>query len=284
MPHSYKWADAEHTVVQRDDGRSFVWPKGANVANINGRVAEDYRREGSPKPAPYKTPEPVAAARPKQQATPPATVVSAEAVLSDLDAQRRNLAAARAADDAARSKVAYQAHALHELEASRSLREINGRAIEHEAKLREIDCAIAEAGDRLAAAKAAVAMAANRQKAAEAIALVKELGECFPYLDRKLAEAANALVAINDGVQKLHQAGFTFPSDAQVRLAVAAIIQSWAHRLPKHFHDQLRDGLEFLEPGRRQTAGEYWAKIQASIGNQITQRLGEQPKQDERAA
>jgi hypothetical protein len=28
MPHSYKWADAEHTVVQRDDGCSFDWPKG----------------------------------------------------------------------------------------------------------------------------------------------------------------------------------------------------------------------------------------------------------------
>jgi hypothetical protein len=124
-----------------------------------------------------------------------------------------------------------------------------------------------------------------QQRAEEAHKLVCELGECFPYLDRKLAEAANALIAINDGVAKLHQAGFAFPSDSQLRLGVAAIIQTWAHRLPRSWHDQLRDGFEFLAPGRRQTAVEYWGQIQASIDNQINQRLDktEQPNK-ERAA
>jgi hypothetical protein len=56
MPHSYHFADAEHIVVQRDDGATFEWPHGENVANINGRVAEEYRLEGSPKPAPYEAP------------------------------------------------------------------------------------------------------------------------------------------------------------------------------------------------------------------------------------
>ena len=182
MPHSYKWADAEHTVVQRDDGRSFVWPKGANVANINGRIAEEYRVEGSPKPAPYKTPEPVA--KPKQT-KPPAisTVESAEQVLADLDARRRDLAAARAADDAERSKVAFRAHALHELEASRSLREIADRARGHDERLRELDCAIAEAGVHLAAAKAAEVRKANQQRAEELRKHVDELSQ-IPLISR----------------------------------------------------------------------------------------------------
>jgi hypothetical protein len=275
MPHSYKWADAEHTVVQRDDGRSFVWPKGTNVANINGRIAEDYRREGSPKPAPYKTPEPVASAKPKQQATPPATVASAEQTIAALERDRAALVAASAADDAEMSKHAYAARVLHEMGATRALSEISDRAREHDQRLREIDAALVTARSVLKEAQAAEVAAVNRQKAAEAITLVKELGDCFPYLDRKLAEAANALVAIHDGVQKLHQAGFQFPSDSQLRLGVAAIIQSWTHRLPKHFHDQLRDGFEFLAPGRRQTAVEYWRAIEPSLNNQITQRLGE---------
>src|ERR1700730_10430449 len=141
--------------------------------------------------------------KPKQ---PPHPIPAAEQLLADLDAQRRDLAAARAADDTARSKVAYQAHALHELGAVNTLSEITGRAIARDQQLREIDCAIVEARERLAAAKASEARAADRQKADAARKLVKELGDCFPYLDRKLAEAANALVAINDGVQKLHQA------------------------------------------------------------------------------
>jgi hypothetical protein len=210
----------------------------------------------------------------QQQKLPADLVADAEQVLANLEARHEEVARERAADDAERSKVAYQAHALHELGAVNTLSEITGRAIARDQQLREIDCAIAEAAERLKTAQATEVAAVNRQKAAEAITLVKELGECFPYLDRKLAEAANALVAINDGVQKLHQAGFAFPNDSQLRLGVAAIIQSWTHRLPKHFHDQLRDGFEFLAPGRRQTAVEYWRAIEPSLNNQIAQHLG----------
>jgi hypothetical protein len=273
MPHSYKFADAEHTVVARADGKSFAWPKHIeNVANLNGRIAEEYRREGSPKISPY-TPEPVAATKPKQQTKPPATVASAEAVLAALEQDRRQLVSARAADDAEMAKHAYQSHVLHELGSTERLGEISKRAIERDQRLRELDCALFEARERLAAAKATEAREANQQRAEEAYKLVCELGECFPYLDRQLEAAAKSLIAINDGIAKLHQAGFAVPSDAQARLGITAIIQSWAHRLPRSWHDQLRDGFEFLAPGRRQTAVEYWAQIQASIDNQINQRL-----------
>jgi hypothetical protein len=103
---------------------------------------------------------------------------------------------------------------------------------------------------------------------------VKEIGDCFPYLDRHLAEAARALIAIHDGVAQLHAAGFTFPSESQLRLGIAAIIQTWAHGLPKHFHNELRDGLRFLAPHERKTGVQYWAQIQASLSNQIGQHLG----------
>jgi hypothetical protein len=285
MPHSYKFADAEHTVVARDDGKSFAWPKHIeNVANINGRIAEDYRREGSPKITPYES-KPVAATKPKQQTKPPATVASAETVLAALEQDRRQLVSARAADDAEMAKHAYQSHVLHELGATERLDGISKRAIERDQRLRELDCAIFEARDRLRLAQESEARAADRQRAAEARKLTRELGECFPYLDRKLAEAANALIAINDGVAKLHAAGFQFPSDSQLRLNICAIIETWAMRLPKHFHNQLRDGVRFLAPHERKTAVEYWAQIQASLDNQINQRLDktEQPNK-ERAA
>jgi hypothetical protein len=285
MPHTYKFMDAEHTIVGRGDGKSFAWPPGTNVANINGRIAEEYRLEGSPKISPYTESKPVAATKPKQQTKPPGTVASAEAVLAALEQDRRQLVSARAADDAEMAKHAYQSHVLHELGASRSLDEIGKRAIERDQRLRELDCAIFEARDRCRLAQESEQRATNQQRAEEAHKLVCELGEVFPYLDRKLAEAANALIAIDDGIAKLHQAGFQFPSDSQLRLNICAIIETWAMRLPKHFHNQLRDGVRFLAPHERKTGVQYWAQIQASIDNQITQRLDktEQSKK-ERAA
>jgi hypothetical protein len=223
----------------------------------------------------------------KQQTAPkpPAnSVASAEQTIAALERDRAVLIAARTQDEAEMQKNAYAARVQHELGAISALREIGSRTLEHDQRLREIDAAIAEARERLAAAKAAEARAADRQRAAEARKLVRELGEVFPYLDRKLAEAANALIAINDGIAKLHQAGFAFPSDSQLRLGVAAIIQTWAHRLPRSWHDQLRDGFEFLAPGRRQTAVGYWKAIEPSLQNAIGQRLGEAERNTEAAA
>jgi hypothetical protein len=57
MPHSYKFANPEHTTVQRDDGASFVWPEGVNIGNVHshGRIAEQFRLDDGPhKTAPYK--------------------------------------------------------------------------------------------------------------------------------------------------------------------------------------------------------------------------------------
>ena len=94
---------------------------------------------------------------------------------------------------------------------------------------------------------------------------------------------SSALIAIHDGIAKLHAAGFSFPSDAQLRLGIAAVLQTWAHRLPRSLHDQLRDGFEFLAPGRRQTAVEYWRAIEVSLNNSIRQATGEAEQPTEAA-
>jgi hypothetical protein len=185
-----------------------------------------------------------------------------------------------------RTQIAFAAHASDDAKARKRLDEINREAALGDSELRSIDAAIAEATKRLSAAEQAEAQAANRQRAAEAQKLVSELAEVFPYLDKKLAEAARALIAINDGLQKLHQTGFPFPTDAQARLAVAQIIQTWAHSLPQHFHNDLRDGLRFLAPHERRTAVEYWRAIEVSLNNSIRQHTGEpsageRPKQKE---
>jgi hypothetical protein len=67
--HFYRFADPAHEIVQRDDGRSFHWPRGESISNVkdarlpqgstdDDRIVECYRRDGGPNiTAPYK-PEP----------------------------------------------------------------------------------------------------------------------------------------------------------------------------------------------------------------------------------
>jgi hypothetical protein len=172
-----------------------------------------------------------------------------------------------------RANVALSAH-TGDNKAGKRLAEIHVALTTQSSELASFDAALKAAAARLVAAQQVETQAANRQRAEEMRKVVAELGECFPYLDRHLTEAARALIAIHDGIAKLHQAGFAFPSESQLRLGLTTVLQSWAHGLPRSLHDQLRDGFEFLAPGRRQTASEYWAAISPSLDNQITQRLG----------
>jgi hypothetical protein len=61
MPHTYKFANAEHTVVERDDGVTFHWLPGTTPgemghAVLQGFAGEDYRLDGCPEPAPFRKP------------------------------------------------------------------------------------------------------------------------------------------------------------------------------------------------------------------------------------
>jgi hypothetical protein len=286
MPHSYKFADAEHTVVARDDGKSFAWPKHIeNVANLNGRIAEDYRREGSPKITPYTSEsKAVAATKPKQQTKPPATVESAEAVLAALEEDRRQLVSARAADDAEMAKHAYQSHVLHELGATERLDEISKRAIERDQRLRELDCAIFEARDRRRLAQESEQRAADRQKAAELSAHVDELSQIPAYIERHLADALRGLLAFERGVAELHQKGVAFPSDVQLRLGMVAVLGTWLQQLPRTWFNELAGGVRFLAPAQRKTALSYFAQLEPSLRNAIRAGQGEAERTDTEAA
>jgi hypothetical protein len=221
----------------------------------------------------------------KQTVKPPAvpTVSDAEATVARLQEQREKVAAERLQAEADTGKHAYGAWAQGNVAAVEALDKVADAIGRHDQKLREIDLALAEAGRFLQEARQSEATAAARQKAEEARKLVSELGECFPYLDRKLAEAANALIAINDGFGKLRALGLG-PSDAMVRLNIVAVIQTWAMRLPKHFHNELRDGFRFLAPHERKTAEQYFKAIETSLSNSIRQATGEAERSDTEAA
>jgi hypothetical protein len=70
MTHKYRFIDEAETVVERDDGHRFLWPRDAtnsdhrlqlhgrtNPANLHGRVCEQWREDGGPlNTAPYQPP------------------------------------------------------------------------------------------------------------------------------------------------------------------------------------------------------------------------------------
>jgi hypothetical protein len=201
-------------------------------------------------------------------------VAKAEHVLSGLRQKRDAVVAHGVELGDERGKISFAAH-TGDKAARQKLDKLNAESALHDSELRSLDAAIAEAAARVQQARQAEAQAADRQKAAEAEKLSRELEAAFAYVDKHLAEAAKGLLAIEMGFKQLHAAGFSSPTDAMIRLNICAVIQSWAHRLPRSWHDQLRDGLEFLAPGRRQSAVEYWRAIEPSLQRAIRQQLGE---------
>jgi hypothetical protein len=189
-----------------------------------------------------------------------------------------------------RSAIALAAH-TGDSKAEKRLTEVNAALALHADEVESLDAAIEAAGEKLAAAERAEADKEAKREAAELRHHVDELGEVFPWLDEKLEEAARAFVAIDRGFAQLRQSGVG-PSDAQLRLGVASIIETWLHRLPQSWHNQLRDGVRFLAPGDRRSAVQYWTAIAASLNRQISSKLNDgggakqhaTPKKSEKAA
>jgi hypothetical protein len=44
-------------------------------------------------------------------------------------------------------------------------------------------------------------------------------------------------------------------------------------QLPKHFHNELRDGFRFLAPHERRTAEAYWSAVETSLQKAIAQAV-----------
>src|ERR1700738_77270 len=138
--------------------------------------------------------------------------------------------------------------------------EIHTSLAKHSSELAALDSALKSAHQRVADLRQAEARAADRQKGEEAHTLLHETRKCFGYLDLPLHAAARSLIAIDNGFAQLRQSGFVI-SDTADRIGIAAIIQSWAHRIPRRWHEQLRDNFEFLAPGARRTATEHWTRM-----------------------
>jgi len=201
----------------------------------------------------------------------PSDIERAEHVLNNLRQKREVLVARGVELGEQRLQVSFAAHADNDAKARRRLDEINREDALHGSELRSLDAAIAEASVRVSRAQAAEAQKVARERAAEARKLTAELAEVFPYVDRKLAEAADGLIAIEKGFAQLRALGIG-PTDAQVRLNVTRALETWAHRLPRSWHEHLRDGLKFLAPRERQAFSEYWRAVEASLQNAIGQR------------
>jgi hypothetical protein len=100
--------------------------------------------------------------------------------------------------------------------------------------------------------------------------------------------AIAAARAIEKGFAQLRALGIG-PSDAQVRLNITRALETWAHRLPRSWHDHLRDGLKFLAPHERQTFSQYGRAVELSLQRAIGQQdlpvsPPPKPTKEERAA
>src|SRR5207247_1157070 len=143
----------------------------------------------------------------------------------------------------------------------------------HSSELAALDSATKAAHQRVADLRQAEERAAAQQREEEMRKLVSELAEVFPYIDKHLMAALKGLLAIHDGIQKLHAAGVPFPTDIQFRQGVTEVIETWAQQLPRSWHNKLSDGLKFLAPHERKTAVQYWMRIEASLSNSISEAV-----------
>jgi hypothetical protein len=202
-------------------------------------------------------------------------IAKAEHILAGLRA-KRDAAVARGIElGEERTTLAFAAHASDDAKARKRLDELNREAALHDSELRSLDAAIAEAAKRVTAAQAAEARAADRVRAEEARKTVAELAEVFAYTDKHLLAALKGLIAIERGVEELHQKDVAFPTAVQLRLGIVAVLGTWLQQLPKMWWNELSAGLRYRAPADRQSAMSYWAQIEPSLRNQIGARTGE---------
>jgi hypothetical protein len=175
-----------------------------------------------------------------------------------------------------RANTALGAHTGDKV-ARRRLDEINAALAVHGSELESLDAALKAAGAKLAGAEKAAAQAADRLRAEEARKTITELAEVFEFTDKHLTAALRGLLAIERGVEELHQKDVAFPTAVQLRLGIVAVLGTWLQQLPKMWWNELSAGLRFRAPADRQSAMGYWAQIEPSLRNQIAQRSGEPP-------
>jgi hypothetical protein len=204
------------------------------------------------------------------------TVADAEAMIADLEKQRKILLDERAADDVDMSRVAYAAHARHEPEANRQLDDIVERRIRHDQRIREVDAALVTAKSVLEEAQAVEARKAERAKAGELKAAIDRMKLAGQTLDDVLIVLVEAGAELHAAVDQIHECGVSHPHHQQVlslgeRALVTALQQTiWA----RAFH--------VLAPREQTRFSDFISQWERMLQNEIARRLGE--KQNEEAA
>jgi hypothetical protein len=206
------------------------------------------------------------------------SIEQCQSTIQNLDAKLARVKQRSAEISAERDASAFAAHAGGDAKARAKLDKLTDEALRQNHEMASLEAALKTARQHLAEAEHAEATAEDRAKAQAAHKLMGELSDACRYLDQNMEAAAKALIAIERGITELHELGFASPSAVQLRLGVVQAIQSWAHLLPRSWHDAMRnDGLAFLPPGQRRGFLQYWQSVAPSLGNAIRQRLGNAP-------
>jgi hypothetical protein len=213
----------------------------------------------------------------QQQQKPPANpdpIADAEQAIAALERDRAVLVVARTQDDAEMQKHAYAARVHHEPGAVRALSEIGERTLEHDQRLREIDAALVTAQARLQQAQAFEAREAERVRAVQMRAQIERLRAAGQTIDDALSIVVEAAGDIHKAVDEIHALGFGSPNHQQVLSLGERAIRTAIGKTP------WSRCVERAAPNERMA----FAYIVEQWATMIERRLGDQPKQNERAA
>src|SRR5262249_31022719 len=204
-----------------------------------------------------------------------ANVTDAQKIVDELESKKRDLAAARANDEATMASVSYEAH-TGDQSAAAKLETLRERALRRDLELQNIESAIAEAKRHVAAAQEAEALAERKRCAAEARVVIDRIDSLFASADTHFKQAFDALNAADGRIEELHRLGFDFPTAGQLRANIIYAFETAMMALPKYLWSELsRSGLRFLAPGHRRTFSQFWSQMSASLGREIATRLSE---------
>src|SRR5262245_38585996 len=127
--------------------------------------------------------------------------------IQNLDAKLARVKQRSAEISAERDASAFAAHAAGDAKARGRLDKLTDDALRQNHEMASLEAALKTARQHLAEAEHAEATAADRAKAQAAHKLVSELSDAAVYLDKHLEAAAKALIAIERGVNELHELG-----------------------------------------------------------------------------
>ena len=131
-----------------------------------------------------------------KQPSPAELIGQAESTIAALEAKREQLVQRVADHASARERLAFQAHAMQDVEAGKELADAREQALRAEQELTEIDSALATANHRLRQAQAVMAREQRRAQIKEQQNLSQEYRKIGPFLDRATDHLRGGLQAL----------------------------------------------------------------------------------------